>query len=64
MTPDRARLTQRAAIASVSMALILVGLKAWASWSTGSVAMLGSLADTTLDLLASILTYVGVRWGR
>ncbi len=62
MNPERARLTQRAAIASVSMATVLVVLKIWAVWTTGSVAMLGSLADTSLDLVASMLTYVGVRW--
>lgn len=62
MNAERARLTQRAAIASVSMASVLVALKVWAVWSTGSVAMLGSLADTSLDLVASLLTYMGVRW--
>ena len=60
--PTRAQLTSRAAIASMSVALFLVGLKVWASWSTGSVAMLGSLADTALDLLASLVTFLGVRW--
>ena len=44
------------------MALFLVALKTWASWDTGSVAMLGSLADTTLDLVASLITFFGVRW--
>ena len=33
------------------MALFLVALKSWASWDTGSVAMLGSLADTALDFI-------------
>lgn len=65
MTNDRlrqhGRLTARAAIASVSMALSLLGLKAYAAWSTGSVAMLGSLADTAFDVLASLLTLYGVR---
>jgi len=59
---ERAQLTSRAAIASISMALLLVVLKCWASWETGSVAMLGSLADTTLDLIASLVTFFGVRW--
>ena len=54
------QLTRRAAIASVSMALFLVGLKVWAAVATGSVAMLGSLADTGLDLLASLATLLGV----
>ena len=59
---NRAKLTSRAALASVAMALFLVGLKGWAAWDTGSVAMLGSLADTTLDLIASLVTFFGVRF--
>ena len=55
------RLATKAAIASVSLAVLLVAAKAWAALSTGSTAMLGSLADTALDLLASITTLVGVR---
>lgn len=54
-------LTARAAIASVSVALFLLLLKAFAAWATGSVAMLGSLADTGLDLVASLVTLYGVR---
>ena len=54
-------LTARAAIASVSTALFLLLLKAYAAWATGSVAMLGSLADTGLDVLASLITLYGVR---
>lgn len=54
-------LTARAAIASVSMATFLLLLKSYAAWATGSVAMLGSLADTSLDLLASLVTLYGVR---
>lgn len=51
----------RAALASVSLALILLIAKAWAAYATHSTAMLGSLADTTLDVIASITTLVGVR---
>ena len=50
----------RAAFASISVALLLLGMKAWAVWTTGSTAMLGSLADTTLDLFASLATLAGV----
>jgi len=57
---DRSRLTRGAAIASMSVALLLVILKGWAVWRTGSTAMLGSLADTTLDLVASLATLIGV----
>jgi ferrous-iron efflux pump FieF len=41
--------------------LFLLLLKSAAAWETGSVAMLGSLADTALDLLASLVTLYGVR---
>jgi ferrous-iron efflux pump FieF len=58
---QRAALTTRAALASVGMALFLLGLKIYAAAATGSVAMLGSLADTGLDLLASLVTLFGVR---
>ncbi len=57
---ERAWLTRSAALASSALALVLLGLKAWAAWATGSVAMLGSLADTALDLLASLLTLYAV----
>ncbi len=65
MTLDERRrllpLATRAALASVGVASFLLLLKGYASWSTGSVAMLGSLADTGLDLLASLVTLYGVR---
>lgn len=51
----------RAAIASVCAAVLLGGLKGWAAWATGSVAMLASLADSLLDLVASLVTLAGVR---
>jgi ferrous-iron efflux pump FieF len=57
---DHARLTRGAAYASIAMALFLSALKIWAVWRTGSTAMLGSLADTALDLVASLATLVGV----
>ncbi len=57
---ERARLTRSAAYASIAMAVFLAILKGWAAWKTGSTAMLGSLADTALDLVASIATLIGV----
>lgn len=57
---SRGSLTRSAAYASIATALFLVGLKLWATWRTGSTAMLGSLADTALDLIASVATLVGV----
>ena len=56
-----ASLTTRAAFASVVTALFLLILKTYAAWATGSVAMLGSLADSALDVLASFVTLFGVR---
>ena len=65
MTSDERRrvipLAIRAALASVAMASALLALKGFAAWATGSVAMLGSLADTGLDLLASLVTLYGVK---
>ena len=60
MSEDRAFLTRSAAFASIAMALFLGVLKSWAAWRTGSTAMLGSLADTALDLVASLVTLAGV----
>ena len=51
----------RAALASVSLALVLLVAKSWAAYTTNSTAMLGSLADTALDVIASLTTLVGVR---
>jgi ferrous-iron efflux pump FieF len=51
----------RAALASVSLALVLLVAKAWAAYLTDSTAMLGSLADTALDVIASLTTLMGVR---
>ena len=53
-------LNRSAAFASIAVALLLVALKGWAAWTTGSTAMLGSLADTALDLIASVATLAGV----
>jgi ferrous-iron efflux pump FieF len=57
----RSTLATRAALASITMALFLLALKIYAALATGSVAMLGSLADTALDVLASLITLWGVR---
>ncbi|MGD9810719.1 MAG: cation diffusion facilitator family transporter [Sphingobium sp.] len=59
---ERGRLTRGAALASVGVAFCLLVLKGIAAQRTGSVAMLGSLADTGLDLVASLVTLMGVRW--
>jgi len=59
--PERARLSTLAALASVALATFLLAAKAWAAIATDSTAMLGSLADTALDLIASLVTLAGVR---
>ena len=60
-TEDRSSLTARAALASIAMAIFLIGLKSWAAFQTSSMPMLGSLADSTLDLVASLVVLLGVR---
>ena len=61
-TPEeRAKLTTRAALASIAMAITLIALKSYAALQTSSMAMLGSLADSGLDLVASLVVLLGVR---
>jgi ferrous-iron efflux pump FieF len=61
-TPDeRSTLTARAAMASIAMAVTLIALKTWAAYETDSTAVLGSLADSGLDLVASLVVLLGVR---
>jgi len=60
MNDRRNTLAKSAALASIATALFLVGLKLWATWRTDSTAMLGSLADSALDLIASLATLLGV----
>lgn len=55
-------LARRAALASVATAVFLGSIKAYAAWKTGSVAVLASLADSVLDLFASLVTLGGVHW--
>ncbi len=59
--PTRGALNSRAAFASACVAVILFALKGFAVWQTQSIAMLGSLADTGLDLIASLVTLFAVR---
>ncbi len=60
MTIDAVTLNRRAALASVTLATGLLGLKGYAAVTTGSIAMLASVADTALDLIASLVTLYGV----
>ena len=54
-------LNSRAALASAGVAVVLALLKGYAAWRTESIAMLASLADTGLDLIASLVTLFAVR---
>jgi ferrous-iron efflux pump FieF len=58
---ERARLTTRAAMASTIMAILLIAMKSYAALQTSSMAMLGSLADSSLDLVASLIVLLAVR---
>ena len=48
-------------MASIAMAITLIALKTYAAIETSSMAMLGSLADSGLDLVASLVVLLGVR---
>lgn len=47
---------------AVATAAVLIAIKAVAFWMSGSVAVLASLADSTLDLAASLITFFVVRF--
>ncbi|MDR5653694.1 cation diffusion facilitator family transporter [Ruixingdingia sedimenti] len=51
---DPTRLNLTAAIASLSVALVLVAVKLWALWATGALSVAASAADSALDLLVSV----------
>jgi ferrous-iron efflux pump FieF len=55
------RLARLATYASVSVALLLVSIKAVAWFATDSVSVLSSLLDSLLDMLASLVTLFAVR---
>ena len=57
-----AALTRRITTLSVGAAVILTGVKAAAWIASGSVAMLASLADSGLDIVASLGTFLAVRY--
>jgi ferrous-iron efflux pump FieF len=60
-TPRQIGLLRAAGAASVLVAVTLIGLKLWAWQLTDSVALLSSLADSLLDLIASLITFFAVR---
>jgi len=50
-----------AAGASVASALVLVALKAFLSYATGSLGVLSEALHSTLDLIAAVITYLSVQ---
>lgn len=63
LTPaESAALTRRVTLMSVGTAGLLVALKAAAWLASGSVALLASMADSALDLVASTITFFAVRY--
>lgn len=58
---QRTRLLKIATYASVSVALTLIGLKAWAWILSGSVSLLASLVDSVMDAAASLINLLAVR---
>jgi len=63
LTPaETAALTRRVTLMSVGVAAVLVSIK-FAAWlASGSTALLASMADSGLDLLASLVTFGAVRY--
>lgn len=59
---ESSRITRRVTRYAVAVALILMVIKAYAWMLSGSVAMLASMADSTLDLVASLVTFFAVRY--
>ena len=55
------KLMRAASYASVAVAIALIALKFWAWYRTDSVALLSSLADSLLDLVASLITLFAVK---
>ena len=58
---DAGVLARRAALAAVGVAAFLIAIKAAAWLASGSVSLLGSLIDSALDALASLLNVFALR---
>ena len=59
---ETAALTRRVTLLSVATAIVLVSLKMAAWIASDSTAMLASMADSGLDLVASLVTFFAVRY--
>lgn len=56
------KLSKQATLASVMVALVLIISKTWAYWTTGSVSLLGSLLDSILDGVTSLMNFFALRF--
>lgn len=61
MKSGHGSLMKAAAVASTSVAVLMIAAKVVAWIATGSVSMLSSLVDSSLDLVGSIITFLAVR---
>lgn len=62
MQATYARLVNRAALAATSLATILLIVKIFAWWYTGSVSILAALVDSLVDIAASLTNLLVVRY--
>ncbi|WP_435928345.1 CDF family cation-efflux transporter FieF [Dryocola sp. BD613] len=62
MNQQYGKLVSRAAIAATVMALLLLLIKIFAWWYTGSVSILASLVDSLVDIAASLTNLLVVRY--
>jgi ferrous-iron efflux pump FieF len=60
--PDPHAANRRITTLSVGVAVFLIAIKAFALGASGSVSILASLADSVLDLIASLAVFFAVRW--
>jgi ferrous-iron efflux pump FieF len=56
------KLLRRATTASLSVAIVLILIKTWGYMESGSVAILGTLLDSVMDSLSSIIIFAAVRF--
>lgn len=62
MNPQYAQLVNRAAIAATVLASLLLIIKIFAWWYTGSVSVLAALVDSLVDIAASLTNLLVVRY--
>jgi len=56
------RLKHHAAVASISLAVLLSGLKLFATIASGSLAVFSSMIDSVSDVLGSAITFVAIKY--